>query len=182
MIPRQIAETENAMTPQNLTKLHQSEVAPTLAGTWKLGAGRAMTLRPREAGTLRVARGRIWATQDGPHGGVLDESGDQVLGAGEQLSLRPGQRLVVEAWSAQAPAYFSWTPLPEIAPAAVSLASVLQPLAELRLALALGAGATVRLAAGLAGLAWALMAGRSRAAGPDRPFRGEADACASMAP
>jgi len=32
--------------------------------------------------------------------------------AGGELRVRAGQRLVVEAWDAKAPAYFSWDPLP----------------------------------------------------------------------
>ena len=37
------------------------------AGAWKLEPGRALTLHPTEAGELRVAEGRLWATLDGPH-------------------------------------------------------------------------------------------------------------------
>ena len=46
-----------------------------LPGCWQLGHGRAVSLLPREAGVLRVAHGRVWAT--------LDElTGDHVLHAG----------------------------------------------------------------------------------------------------
>lgn len=142
------------MTSQTLTQLQQS--APTLPGTWKLGAGRAITLRPHEDGRLRIAHGRLWATFDGPHGGALNESGDLVVGAGEHLHVRAGERVVVEAWDGAAPAYFTWDPQSQAQrqrPA--SLAAVAQPLADLRLALGLGAGAATRLVAGLLRLALA---------------------------
>ena len=65
------------------------------------------------AGILRVAHGQIWATFDGPHSGPLNDLGDHVVGAGEPIArCDAGQRLVVEAWDAQTPAYFSWDPLP----------------------------------------------------------------------
>jgi hypothetical protein len=68
---------------------------------------------------------------------------------------------VVEAWNGDAPAYFSWDPLPvQKAVRAPSFAGVLQPLADLRLALVFGAGAVARLGTGLASLAWQLVAGR----------------------
>ena len=122
------------MASQTLTQMQQS-AAPALPGTWKLGAGRAITLQPREAGILRVAHGCLWATFDGPHAGALNESGDHVVGAGERLALAAGQRLVVEAWNGQSPAYFSWDPVPAVvAVPSRSFAAVVQPLADLRLA------------------------------------------------
>jgi hypothetical protein len=71
-----------------------------------------MTLRPREAGVLRVAQGRLWATCDGPHTGALNESGDHILEAGSQLRLGAGQHWVIEAWHGDSPVYFSWDPGP----------------------------------------------------------------------
>lgn len=149
------------MALQTLNQMHQSDTAPALPGTWKLAAGRAISLRPREAGVLRIAHGRIWATFDGPHAGARNELGDHVVGAGGQLRVEAGQRIVIEAWGAQAPAYFSWDPQP--APvlaltARPALAGVTQPLRDLRMALWLGAGALARLVAGLAGLAGAALA------------------------
>jgi len=150
------------MASQTLTQMHQS-AAPSLPGTWKLGAGRAITLQPAQDGSVRMAHGRIWATYDGPHGGPLNDLGDHVIGAGEQLWVRAGQRIVIQAWDRGAPAYFSWDP---VAPAAVqpalTLAAVLQPLADLRLALVFGAGAAARLAAGLLRFGWEALAVRSR--------------------
>lgn len=150
------------MASQTLTQMHQS-AAPALPGTWKLGAGRAITLQPTQDGAVRVAHGRIWGTYDGPHGGPLNDLGDHVIGAGEQLWVRAGQRIVIQAWDRGAPAYFSWDPV--AAPAAqpvLTLAAVLQPLADLRLALVFGAGAAARLATGLLRFGWEAVAVRSR--------------------
>ena len=61
--------------------------------------------------------------------------------------------------------------------AAPRLARVVQPLADLRLALALGAGAAGRLVAGLAGLAWDLLAGRGRDGLADCAFSADARTC-----
>ena len=164
------------MTFQTFTQTQQSSAAPALPGTWKLAAGRAITLEPREPGVLKVAHGQLWATYDGPHGGALNESGDHFVGVGGQLRLYAGQRLVVEAWNDSAPAYFSWDPLPEPVRAA-RMVRLVQPLADLRLALALGAGALGRLLAGVAGLAADLVAPRGRDAFADCALNAQARAC-----
>lgn len=154
------------MAPQTLSQTQQT-LSATLPGTWKLAGGRAITLRPREAGILRVAHGQVWATFDGPHGGPPTDLGDHVIGAGDELKVRAGQRLVVEAWSATTPAYFSWDPLPlPVLVATPRLAPVLQPLADLRMAWVFGAGALGRLVAGVASLAWELASGGGRKTGP----------------
>ncbi|MDB5871882.1 MAG: hypothetical protein JWQ07_1324 [Ramlibacter sp.] len=159
---------------QTLSQTQQSSSAPALPGTWKLAAGRAITLEPREAGTLRVAHGQLWATYDGPHSGPLNDLGDHIIGVGGQLRLRAGQRLVLEASNGRAPSYFSWDPLP--VPAAVPrLARVVQPLADLRLALGLAAGALARLGASVVGLAWDFALGRDRLA--DCAFNAQSRAC-----
>jgi hypothetical protein len=148
------------MTSQSLTQTQQSPTTHSLPGTWKLAAGRAITLRPRESGILRVAHGRLWITFDGPHTGPRNDLGDHFIGAGDQLRLCAGQRLVAEPWNDGAPAYFSWDPLParnEAPPL-----SVVQPLADLRLAWTFGAGAFGRLVSGLARSAWHAVAGRGR--------------------
>lgn len=153
------------MAYQTLAQMHQSSSAGQLPGTWKLGAGRAITLQPAEHGVLRVAHGRIWATFDGPHHGPQNDQGDHVVGVGERVWVRAGQRIVIQAWDREQPAYFSWDPATApVAVRTVSLAGVLQPLADLRLALAFGAGAVARLAAGVARLAWDVVAVRERAA------------------
>ena len=141
------------MAYETLTQTQQSLPSARLPGTWKLAAGRAITLEPREEGTLRVAHGQLWATYDGPHRGARNNMGDHIVGAGGQLHVRPGERLVVEAWGNRATAYFSWDPLPvRVAVTRQNLARVLQPLADLRLALVFGAGAAGRLVAGLVAL------------------------------
>ncbi len=165
------------MAPETPTQLQQSSAAPALPGTWQLAPGRAITLRPREAGVLRVAYGQLWVTFDGPHGGPPNDLGDHVLGIGERLRLACGQRLVAEAWDAHGPAYFSWDPLPAAAGESMRFAAVVQPLADLRLALVFGAGAVRRLAVGLAALAWDLLGGRSRATLADCAFNAQSSAC-----
>jgi hypothetical protein len=71
-----------------------------------------MTLRPRQPGLLRVRRGRLWVTCDGPHEGALNDQGDHVLGAGDQLRLHAGTRWVIEAWSGDVPSCFEWDSAP----------------------------------------------------------------------
>lgn len=150
------------MALQTLAQMHQSTSAPQLPGTWKLSGDQAITLQPTERGLLKVAHGRLWATFDGPHQGPLNDLGDHVIGVGERLWVRAGQRIVIQAWDRRVPAYFSWDPVAAPAPArGVSLAGVLQPLADLRLALAFGAGAAARLAAGVVRLAWDVVAVRA---------------------
>ena len=157
------------MTSQMLNELQQSPLPCVLPGTWKLAGGRAITLRPREAGILRVAYGQLWVTFDGPHSGPPNDLGDHFIGVGERLRLRAGQSLVVEARDAKAPTYFSWDPLPAGALIATPrLAPVVQPLADLRTAWVLGAGAVRRLVAGLAALAWGLAMARGRETLPGR--------------
>jgi hypothetical protein len=151
------------MTGSTLRQI--SIAAPALPGTWKLGAGKAITLRPHEEGALRVAHGCLWATFDGPHDGPANDAGDHVVGTGHSMRLRANQRLVIQAWDARRPAYFSWEPASEaVRLRRVSLAGVLQPLADLRAALGLAAGAVARLAGGLARLAWDVAAPRGRLA------------------
>lgn len=163
------------MATQMLTQTQQS---PALPGTWKLASGRAITLEPREAGTLKVEHGRVWATFDGPHEGALNDLGDHVIGVGERLHVRPGQRLVLEPLNGGAPAYFSWDPAPvRVRSPAPDMARVVQPLGDLRAALALGAGAAGRLVAALAGLAWGLVAPRGRDRLADCALNAQSRAC-----
>jgi hypothetical protein len=140
------------MALQTLRQPHQS--APALAGTWKLAAGRAITLRPREAGHVKIVHGSAWVTFDGPHQGALNDFGDHVLNAGERLRLRRGQRLVMETGESGQPAYFSWDVLAEGERRPAPAAALAQPVEDLRLAAVLGASAAGRLLAALAGLAW----------------------------
>ncbi len=178
--------------------------ADALSGCWKLGSGRALTLRPTEPGVLRIAHGQVWITFNHAHQDDGVRGGDHFLGAGEEIRLLPGQLLVMESWHAASasPAYFSWDPLP--AAAGVALASpsrhalaqravnlpwragVAQPLRDLRGALGLAAAASGRLAFGLAGVLGAallvllprfaaeLAAGRARTALAARAFKAQA--------
>jgi hypothetical protein len=129
---------------------HSQQSTVRLPGTWKLEKGRAATLRPREEGLLRIAHGRVWLTFDGPHAGPANDLGDRILGAGEQVRVRAGRRLVIESCDAGHPVYFSW----EFAPAAQTMPSqaVEQSWSDLRLAIALGLRAGWRLARALVAL------------------------------
>lgn len=163
------------MASQALTQPQQS--AARLAGTWKLAGGRAITLQPRERGLLRIAHGSVWATGDGPHPGPANAQGDLLLHPGDQLPLRRGQRLVIEAWNNREPAYFSWDPMPQRAAHPVRAADLAQPAEDLRLALGLGARAAGRLLAALAGLAWTGLGREDRPSLAERAFSAHSSAC-----
>ncbi|RYZ03375.1 MAG: DUF2917 domain-containing protein, partial [Comamonadaceae bacterium] len=105
---------EIAMSTAAQTLSQQS--GARLPGTWKLGSGRAATLRPREDGTLRIAHGRVWLTFDGPHAGAANDQGDRFLGAGDHVRVRAGRRVVIESCDAAQPVYFSWDFAFEAAP------------------------------------------------------------------
>lgn len=152
------------MTAPSVARILDSAPSTALPGTWKLVRGRAVTLRPATDGILRVAHGRVWATLDGPHGCTPFDGGDHVLQVGRSMYVRAGQRIVLEAWNASGASYFAWDPVfaPAMATAArprVNPGIVLQPLADLRLALGLALGALGRLGAGLAHLGWAALGG-----------------------
>jgi Protein of unknown function (DUF2917) len=111
-----------------------TDAAHLNAGSWHLGRGRAMRLCGRQSAILRINVGRVWATLDGPRKGPANDQGDLVLAAGDQLSLAPGQGVVIEPWGATAhdPAahgqvaadvLFSWDPLPDGLPQARGSAS-----------------------------------------------------------
>lgn len=153
------------MSAPSLAQWLQAFPTTALPGTWKLPRGRAVTLRPTTNGVLRVGHGQVWATLDGPHGASPDDSGDHVLEVGRSMWVRAGQRVVIESWSRAGAAYFSWDPVlaPVAAPAArqrLSLAGVVQPLADLRIAAALGFRALGQLARGLGRLAFDLVPSR----------------------
>ena len=171
------------MAQQTLTQTQQSLSSAALPGTWKLGAGRAITLAPREDAVLRVAHGRMWVTFEGQYGHAPDDSGDHFLSVGQQLTVQAGQRVVLEAMNAQrsAPAYFNWEPLGATVAQPLRVAgrwqtAVVQPLVDLRLAVLLGLGAVGRLAAGVFGLAGDLLLGRDRTALAACAFNAQAKA------
>jgi Protein of unknown function (DUF2917) len=137
---------------------HQSDnfPAPTLSGYWKLEAGHALTLRARQAGVLRITHGRVWLTFDITEKNAGVRTGDYFLSRGESLNLSAGEVLVMEPYGLghEPSAYYSWEAVAaslasESAESANWRANVLQPLADLRLALGLTLGASGRLARGL---------------------------------
>ncbi len=149
--------------------LAPSPDAHLLNGCFQLAAHSAVTLKPRAAGVLRVAHGRIWIKVDGRG----QPRADLFLCAGEQITLRRGDRLVMEPFQPHADqsAWFAWDPLPQTQAARASRwQAVVQPLDDLRLAFGFALGAAGRLLVGVAGLA---LARPARAAGeaalPDAP-------------
>lgn len=158
----------------------------SLPGCWKLAANRAITMRPREDGVLRIAHGRVWVTLEGPHAGFGNESGDHVLAVGQEITLRAGQHAVLEAWGEAnaAPAYFAWDPVPARVPHPVRelghwQLAVAQPLADLRAAFGLALGASGRLVSGIGGFALDLVAGRARGARAAAAFNAQSRACSA---
>ncbi len=79
---------------------------------WQLPEHRAVSFKSPAAGQLRVLRGRVWATADGPHSGPLNDWGDVVLSRGEAWAVQAGQRIVLEPWAAQQgePVLLGWEP------------------------------------------------------------------------
>jgi len=188
---------------ENSMNLHHPELqsfagTDAVSGCWKLGDGRALTLRPTRSGVLRITHGLVWITFDHAQRDDGVRGGDHFLGAGDSLQLLSGQALVMESWNAaqNTAAYFSWDPLPATAGLAIAerravalvrspqwRTGVLQPLRDLRLAAGLAAIASGRLLAGLAGALTAtlfalaprfaidLVAGRARTALAARAFK-----------
>lgn len=154
------------MVTNNLLELQHPSRRATLSGYWELAPGRAISLHPHEAGVLRIAQGRVWATVDGPHQGRGNELGDHFLHSGQQLRVRPGQHLVFEPWAAasETPVYFEWAPVCSAVAASDSRwqMAVVRPLHDLGQALLMAGSALARLAMGLAGYGEYLIAGRGR--------------------
>jgi hypothetical protein len=151
----QLEKTMNATSADLRASPAPRQTAP---GCWKLAAGRAVTLHPTAPGVLRIGQGRVWATVDGPH---ARRTGDLFLEAGATLPLQAGQRLVIEPFGTAGPcaAAFDWVPA-QARQASRWPVAVAQPASDLRLALGSAgfalrgaAGALVRLAGGLLGLA-----------------------------
>ncbi|WHZ13052.1 MAG: hypothetical protein OJF60_003493 [Burkholderiaceae bacterium] len=154
---------------QHVLDLQQSAIGAALPGCWQLGAGRVVTLRAQEHGALRVTQGEIWATVDEPHSGRGNESGDLFLAAGDTLALRPGLRVVLEAWDegGSRGAWFSWEGRSinsEAGSGAVAgwCADVVQPVRELGRSLAAAGRAVAHLAIGLGALAIGRVSGHGR--------------------
>lgn len=123
------------MSPRNVLESQQSVHADlagrSAAGCWKLAAGRALSLYPRQRSVLEIAQGRVWLTLSAAspwhsrHGATAAVV-DQVLQAGERLTIEPGQHVVMEAWSQSGdrahvgPVAFHWDLAPASAGAAAS--------------------------------------------------------------
>ncbi len=160
------------MTSLPVLKSQQSfaqSVAATTGGNWKLGSGRAITLHSQDEGILRIAKGRVWATLDGPRIGPVNDSGDFFLDVGDSLTLRAGQPVVIESWNACADeaTYFSWDPETSAQRTRMRVDSrwqvaVAHPLRDFGLALIMAAHALGRLAWGIVGFGEFLVAGRGR--------------------
>lgn len=136
----------------------------TFPGFWKLAAGQALSLQPREAGLLRVAQGQAWVTLGiAPHG-AGNELGDYFLRAGAQLAVSSGQHVVLESFerAQQQAVLFDWTPGLAVvqAPAAQNVGPVAQPMRDLGLALGLVGTALLHLGRGLLAYGRQLVSGR----------------------
>ena len=154
------------MTHHQHQALQVSAGADKVAGCWTLAEGRALTLRARSVGVLRIAHGEVWVTFDNAQRDDGVRGGDHFLGAGDTLHLLPGQTLVMESLKAEAHSavYFSWDRWPATAGGVIASrrspvffrspawrTGVLQPLSDLRAAFVLAGAASVRLLNGLAG-------------------------------
>lgn len=150
-------------TPTDAASRPTPDAVSRPAASHLLKPGQAITLRAKDLSVLRITHGRVWATLTdvGPYSRV--RGGDHFLSRGETLTLLPGQELVMESLGiGHTPtAQFSWenscaagiaVPL-----AAGEGAGVLLPLRDLRHALGLVAGASGRLATGLAHGAFAAL-------------------------
>lgn len=116
------------------------------AGHWKLPAGRALSLYPRERCVLEITLGRVWVTAPDVHGASVD----QVLVAGERLVVGPGSHVVIEPWGCTGwpAAAFRWDGVPSAVRADWEHA-VAQPARELAQALSRAGRAGARVLAGL---------------------------------
>lgn len=160
------------MSSRTVLESQQSAIAPAagrvLAGNWKLDAGRAITLHPRERSVLEISQGRVWLSVGAKPGQPERGTEDIVLVRGQTLVIEPGQQVVMESWylhgGAPGAVAFCWDAAPVAAlvadPAVDWELGVAQPLRDLVCALgqggrAVGAavaatlGASGRLAAGL---------------------------------
>lgn len=155
------------MTTQSLQDLQTSldaQTVGTIGTPMRLAKGRAVTLRPRVAGILRVPNGRAWATLDVVHGSPLDDAGDHFVAPGHDLHLRAGQRVVLEAWPRSGADSITLFYEPDACPQLSSQwqAAVVEPLRELGHGLALCGYALAQLVRGLVGYAELLLPGRWR--------------------
>lgn len=108
--------THTVLSPSPLHTTGAADAVMTQC--WMLAPGRALHFHADQAVQVQVTQGRVWATLDGPHAGAPNEMGDLFLQAGTELTLHPGQRLLVEAWGGKgrdAAARLVWSPAPQVA-------------------------------------------------------------------
>jgi hypothetical protein len=117
--------------------------------------GQALSLRPRVAGVFRVTQGRAWATLDVDRTSPVSYAGDHFVMPGQDLVLRAGQRVVLEAWPVEGDDAIAlqWMPAAQQGSGSRWQASVVEPLHDLGRGLALVVRASLRLVRGLAGYA-----------------------------
>ncbi|MES2611219.1 MAG: DUF2917 domain-containing protein [Pseudomonadota bacterium] len=160
------------MSSRTVLESQQSAIAPAagrvLAGSWKLDAGRVITLNPRERSVLEISQGRVWLSVGARPGQADQATEDIVLVRGQSLVIESGQQVVMESWylrgGAPSAVAFCWDSAPATRLVADSALDwelgVAQPLRELVCALGQGGravsaavaatlGASGRLAAGL---------------------------------
>lgn len=99
-----------------MESMNANNGAAVRPGAWLLAPRTALTLQPASTGRLQVWDGGLWATFDGPHDGPANDRGDRLLQPGDALTLRAGERLVIERLEATTPARFTWDPMPDAVP------------------------------------------------------------------
>ena len=164
MSHRPVLESQQSVTA--------SSAGRSAAGSWTLGAGRALSLHPAASGVLAIACGRAWVTAQGPGAGCPGTGVDHVLRAGDELAIAPGQHVVLEPWGTAGRAdavAFRWDALPASAltrPASQAArdweCGVVQPLRDLGQALGQGGRALGTALAGVAGAGGRFAAGLAR--------------------
>ena len=91
------------MSARNVLESQQSVHAATAgrraAACWKLATGQALSLHPHSHGVLQIAQGQAWVTLRGALADLPGAAVDHVLQPGQQLTVAPGQHVVMEAWS-----------------------------------------------------------------------------------
>jgi hypothetical protein len=155
-----------------------------LCGSFALHTGSAIALLPHAAAVLRISQGTAWVTLPSQPGDHFLSAGDTLrVKAGDRVVMEPWHKPASPAPATET-LYFDWDPVPfqiaqpiaasaaaqqavalrgswhrlpvQPAPRASYCAAVLAPLADLRAAAALGAGAAARLTVGL--VTWGLAA------------------------
>ncbi len=71
-------------------------------GAWQIPVGQAISLKAAHTSVLRVRQGRVWVTRD-----ATDQWGseDILLAPGESMTVRAGQRIVMEPWDGYGATY-----------------------------------------------------------------------------